>query len=204
MKTSKEYRVQSKKALVGNWGMAIAVTIIYGIAAGVLTSAGMGVATIVLGGALLVGYVFTMAGLYRKNKIEVEDLLHGFKDGRFGATIVMGVLTSIFTFLWSLLFVIPGIVAAYRYAMAPYILADHPEMSGSEAIEASKKLMDGKKGKLFCLQLSFIGWWILGALTFGILYIWITPWMQAAENAFYEDIKNEVPVAEQTENTVEE
>ena len=89
-------------------------------------------------------------------------------------------------------FVIPGIIAVYKYSMAPYILMDHPEMTGGEAITASKNLMKGKKWKLFCVEFSFIGWCLLGALTFGIAYIWIGPYMQATMAAFYEDIKDEV------------
>ena len=77
--------------------------------------------------------------------------------------------------------------------MAPYILMDHPEMTGGEAITASKNLMKGKKWKLFCLEFSFIGWILLSILTFGILLLWIEPWMQAAMAAFYESIKDEVP-----------
>jgi len=77
--------------------------------------------------------------------------------------------------------------------MAPYILADNPELSGNDAITASRKLMDGKKARLFCLDFSFIGWIILSVLTFGILFLWVGPWMEAARADFYESIKDEVP-----------
>ncbi|MBP5599690.1 MAG: DUF975 family protein, partial [Lachnospiraceae bacterium] len=116
----------------------------------------------------------------------------GFKKPGFSATIGLNVKMAIFILLWTLLFYIPGIIAVFKYSMAPYILMDHPEMTGGEAITASKNLMKGKKWKLFCVEFSFIGWCLLGALTFGIAYIWIGPYMQATVAAFYEDIKDEV------------
>lgn len=92
---------------------------------------------------------------------------------------------SLFIFLWSLLLVVPGIIAAYRYSMAPYLMAEYPDMGIREAVNRSKELMDGNKGRLFCLDLSFIGWWLLSALTFGILGLWIAPYMLTARAAFY-------------------
>ena len=91
-------------------------------------------------------------------------------------------------FLWMLLFIIPGIVAAYRYAMTSFILAENPELTAGEAINCSKELMDGNKWRLFCLNFSFIGWIILCGFTLGIGYLWLTPYEQAANAAFYRDI----------------
>ena len=151
------------------------------------------IGTLILSGPLMVGVSAAFVGMFRRDKIEFNDLFRAF-DSNFGNPLVMGLLQTIFIFLWSLLFVIPGIVASYRYSMAPYILADNPEMDGKAALDSSKKLMYGKKGKLFCLHLSFIGWIILSAFTFGILYIcYVAPYMQAATTAFYESIKYEVP-----------
>ena len=93
-----------------------------------------------------------------------------------------------YTFLWSLLFIIPGIIATYSYAMTGYILAEHPELTASEAIERSKEMMSGNRFRLFCLQLSFIGWAILCAFTFGIGYLWLGPYREAATAAFYREI----------------
>ena len=92
-------------------------------------------------------------------------------------------------FLWTLLFIVPGIIAAYRYSQAPYLLADHPDMTASQAIAESGRLMQGRKWRLFCLQISFIGWNLLSALTLGILHIfYVGPYMQAAFACFHRDL----------------
>ncbi|MBQ7432327.1 MAG: DUF975 family protein [Lachnospiraceae bacterium] len=93
--------------------------------------------------------------------------------------------TFLKVFLWSLLLVIPGIIAAYRYAMAPYLMAEYPDMGISEAIERSKELMDGHKMDLFLLHLSFIGWAFLCIFTLGIGLLWLNPYMNVSEAEFY-------------------
>ena len=104
-------------------------------------------------------------------------------------------LQAVYTFLWSLLLVIPGIVKSYSYAMTNYILLDEPELRYDAAIEKSMKLMAGNKMKLFLLDLSFIGWALLCVLTFGIGVFWLKPYVSTAHAAFYEDIKNNLQVA---------
>ena len=94
-------------------------------------------------------------------------------------------MTSLLIFLWTLLLIIPGIVASYRYALAPYLMAENPDMGVMEAIARSKELMKGNKWRLFCLELSFIGWHLLCMLTLGIGYLWLAPYRNAAETAFY-------------------
>ena len=106
-------------------------------------------------------------------------------------------LVGVFTFLWSLLFIIPGIIASYSYAMTPYILAEHPEIGVMDAINASKKMMSGNKFRLFCLHFSFLGWDILSLLTFGILRFWLQPYKETANAAFYREISG---TAAQTQN----
>ena len=100
-------------------------------------------------------------------------------------------LRNLFTFLWSLLFIIPGIIKFYEYRMIPYILAENPTLSYKEAFELSKKMMYGQKWKTFVLDLSFIGWYILSLLTFGLLIIfWIAPYMRATNVELYVCLKN--------------
>ena len=92
----------------------------------------------------------------------------------------LNILIAIFTFLWSLLFIIPGIVKAYSYAMTPYIVHDNPEMPVRECIRQSQRMMKGYKMKLFLLDLSFIGWILLGIFSFGIGLLWVLPYMETA------------------------
>ena len=189
-------------ALRGHWGIAIVVTLLWTLIYTAISASI--ILALILGGALMVGLARAFIRLYRYGDMHVEDMFYGFYNGRFTNTISMYLQIILYTFLWSLLFVIPGIIAAYRYSMAHYILMDHPEMTGSEAIEASKALMTGRKWKLFCLQFSFIGWYLLGALTFGILYIWIAPYETMAEAAFYDSIADEIGGVDREETTSED
>lgn len=110
-------------------------------------------------------------------------LFSGFSQ--FWRVFSMNLLMGVFIFLWSLLLLIPGIVMACAYSQAPFIMLEHPEMSALECISESKKMMEGRKFDWFVLQLSFIGWWMLSSLTFGVLNIWITPYRQTANAGFY-------------------
>ena len=97
---------------------------------------------------------------------------------------------DLFTVLWTLLFIIPGIVKSYEYQMIPYLLADNPQMTKEQAFEESKRMMQGQKWKAFVLDLSFIGWNILSALTLGILGIfYVQPYMDATHAALYEALR---------------
>ncbi|HHV09035.1 MAG TPA: DUF975 family protein [Clostridiales bacterium] len=106
----------------------------------------------------------------------------------FGRAFLLRLLMTIFTFLWTLLLIIPGIIAVYSYAMAPYILEENPGMTATEAITCSKEMMRGNKWRLFCLQISFIGWVILCIFTCGIGFLWLSPYMAMAEVAFFYDV----------------
>ena len=103
-------------------------------------------------------------------------------------------LVMLFTFLWSLLFIIPGIVKCFSYSMTPFILEEHPELGANEAIDHSRAMMKGHKFDLFWLILSFIGWGFLCLFTFGIGYLWLTPYMDTSVAAFYEDVKADYEV----------
>ena len=98
-------------------------------------------------------------------------------------------LMSIFLLLWFLLFIIPGIIKCFSYAMTPFILEERPDLSANEAIDHSRAMMKGRKFDLFWLYLSFIGWGFLCIFTAGIGFLWLIPYMQTALAAFYEDVK---------------
>ena len=98
-------------------------------------------------------------------------------------------LKSLFIGLWSLLFVIPGVIKAYEYRMVPYLLAEHPEMSSGEIFARSKEMMQGNKWDTFVLDISFVGWVLLSGITFGVLYIfWVGPYIAATDAALYHRI----------------
>lgn len=123
-------------------------------------------AQFVIGGSVSIGHNRFCLKLVDGEQARFEDLFSGFDI--FGNAFVLNLLITLKVLAWSLLFVIPGIVAAYRYSMATYILTENPNMQATEAIERSKALMDGRKGDLFRLDLSFIGWALLAVLTAGI------------------------------------
>lgn len=102
-----------------------------------------------------------------------------------------GFLMMLFTYLWMLLLIIPGIVKAFAYSMTPYILKDNPELTANQAINLSVKMMKGHKFDLFYLELSFIGWGILSVFTLGLGYLWLMPYMYTSMAAFYQDVKND-------------
>lgn len=142
---------------------------------------------IILGGVIQLGYAKFLLKQHDGEEHQVKDLFsyfHHFKTG-----FCQGFLRGLYTVLWSLLFVIPGIVASYRYAMTPYILAEYPELTASEAITRSKWMMQGHKWRLFCLDFSFIGWNLLCGLTGNLGYIALNPYTNAARTAFYRDLQ---------------
>lgn len=122
------------------------------------------------------------------------DAFSGFDD--FWSAFKVQFLVGLFTFLWSLLFVIPGIIKSISYSMSMYILAENKGKGALECINESKQMTNGHKGELFVLGLSFIGWALLGAITFGIAYIWVYPYMQATYANAYYSLKPAAPVEE--------
>lgn len=143
----------------------------------------------VLGSVVRLGYVRYNLRLIDGHMAQIGDLFTCF--GRFLDAILLRLLIFVFTLLWSLLFVIPGIVAGYSYAMAPYIMAEDPECTPMEAIRRSKSLMDGHKMELFILELSFIGWHILSIMTLGLGSLFLVPYTSAATAAFYRDLQSQ-------------
>lgn len=114
-----------------------------------------------------------------------------YKEGidNYGSYLVTGVLVNVFTVLWSLLFVVPGIIKSLSYSQANYVIHDNPRLKGKEAIEISKRMTNGFKGDLFSMYLSFIGWYILVGLTGGILSIYVTPYVETTAAMYYENLK---------------
>ncbi|MDL2257834.1 DUF975 family protein [Eubacteriales bacterium OttesenSCG-928-K08] len=136
-----------------------------------------------IGGATELGVCTVFSRLNLGERPEFKDLFSRFSI--FGKALGLRLFMNLFIMLWSLLLIIPGIVASYRYALAPYIMAEYPDIGIREAVNRSKELMQGHKGDLFAMNLSFIGWSFLCLFTLGIGYLWLNPYMQAANAAFY-------------------
>ena len=148
-----------------------------------------GFAAFFLGGVLQMGYADFLLKQHDGKETAFNDLFSKFDY--FGTGFAQRFLRSLYTFLWSLLFIIPGIIKGYAYAMTPFILAEHPELTASQAIRLSEDLMDGHKSDLFMLDLSFIGWNILVTLTWNLGNIALNPYKNAAHAAFYRQLQAE-------------
>ena len=143
--------------------------------------------TLIIGGAISLGYAKFNLNLINRNNPKVEDLFS--QMNRYKAGFVMRFFRGLYILIGLLLLVVPGFIALYAYSMAPYILYENPDMTGREALKASKELMKGNKWRLFCLGFSFIGWNILCSFTLGIGGLLLHPYQEAAGAAFYREIK---------------
>lgn len=180
--SAKECRVQSWDRLRGTYWMVLVVTLIIGAVMG----SNVAIVGLILTGPALVGQAAYLLNLWRTDSKgdDFEVLFKGIKDNVTN-NIVAFILRTIFVFLWTLLLIIPGIIKALAYSQTFYLLADHPELQAMEAIEKSQQLMRGHKGRLLWLNLSFIGWYLLGALAFGVGAIFVVPYHQMALANFY-------------------
>lgn len=214
--TRKELKDNAKQSLRGNWGWAIIVFLITAIIVGIFTGAGhwldetyinydgtnifyqfaSPIGSILLWIGSFIGLSRNIAFLeLRDDQKEEKPYMAAFSvftENRFGPELINFVLVSIFTFLWTWLLIIPGIIKAYSYSMTPYIVKDMvasgKQVGATDGINASKELMKGHKMALFIFDLSFLGWNILAAITCGIGYLWVTPYYQTAKANFYRRI----------------
>ena len=177
--------------LAASLGLIISASIIAACAA---------VIFIVVSSAATVGYAKFNLDLVDRKEVSYSPIVNYFRYWKVSSAAAL--LKTLYTVLWSLLFFIPGIIAYYRYSMVSYILAEFPEITATEALETSKKMMKGNKGRLFRLDLSFIGWGLLNLLTLGIGSVVLSPYMSAARADFYREISGTRLAPE--ENTDEE
>ncbi|MGX7174046.1 DUF975 family protein [Enterococcus ratti] len=163
-------------------------------------SSGGGIVSGVISALFMSGISWTYLDILRGTKTQIvpfKDAFRAFTKSFFGGVILLAILLSIFTSLWALLLVIPGIIKIYSYSQSYFIYYDVVAQTGEkprvlDTITASRKLMNGYKGKLFWLDLSFIGWHILAILTAGIGYLWLNPYITATKAAFYEQLPKKV------------
>lgn len=199
MRTNTELKSEALEALGGNWGTAVGLFLVVSLVSGAASFVGMipvigWIAVIFLTGTLIAGLNIFSLNLLKGSGI-FEDGFKGFNDFvRLGSGYFM---VTLFTMLWSLLLIVPGIIKTYSYAMTMYIMIEDPEIGVMDAILKSREMMDGNKMDLVVLQLSFIGWVLLTMFTLGIGTLWLTPYYYATLTAFYNDIKPEVRTVEE-------
>ena len=163
------------------------VGMITGLLAGIATV----VILIVLVAKVFVGNLLKMGGyrffiLNQTAQPGIGTLLDGFRSGHYVNIVLTMFLRDLFTALWSLLLVVPGIVKHYEYLMVPYIIAENPAMDYKEAFQISKQMMDGEKMEAFIMDLSFLGWYLLSAVTCGLLAVfYVNPYVQASFAEMY-------------------
>ncbi|WP_129688647.1 DUF975 family protein [Gottfriedia acidiceleris] len=218
----------AKNRLSGNWGKAILTLVVFGVLQGLIylllngpvnhhyTGSIFldldqqdlipgGIQTVIeivnailntlLGYGLLVYFI----KLIRNEEKSISDIFFYFKSGhQFIRGIIVGFLVTLFTVLWTLLLIIPGIIKAIAYSQVGYILKDYPDMNALDAITLSRRMMDGYKWKFFLLGLSFIGWGLLVIITFGLALFYVAPYFYASQAQFYEEVKEAYEAKKET------
>ena len=187
-KNSQYFRTVAKQKCQMYGNILALIYLVYALIAGLAGGASqvLAVVGIVISGPFIYSLHFISKKVYHAREVKIDNLFDGFKV--FTKTLVIYLLNTIFVTLWSLLFIIPGIIKYYAYSMAYYVSIDNPDMTADECITESRKIMDGNKMRLFCLQMSYLGWIILSIFTFGILLLWVAPKMQVATYAFYYEV----------------
>ncbi len=213
---AKDYRDLARQRLADNWKTAVIAALIAWFLGGLLISTSLNISIeigdkvytipsvqnwllnllhiggilsivqFVIGGPVKLGYATHLLKQHDGEKAEVNDLFCQFH--RFGDGFCLYLLTGLFIVLWMLLLIVPGIIAIFNYAMAPFIMSENENMTASEALRASKDLMKGHRWQLFCLGFSFIGWDLVSVLTLGVGALFVNPYMNTAYAAFYREI----------------
>jgi uncharacterized membrane protein len=228
-------RARARAALTGNWQQAIIAMLIYFVFINLIpsvidsllgwtfmmpgdipvTGSPSWLYLLLVSGPFTLGLVAYFMGLFRHRETQPNRVFEGFDQ--FGKAFVLSLVMGIFIFLWALLFIIPGIIAAFRYSQAFYIMYDNPQLSAMECLNESKRIMAGNKAKIFTLSLSFIGWAILASLPSGIYsamfidlnevptlldnlfmfafsagFLWVGAYYYTALLAFYELLKGNI------------
>lgn len=135
------------------------------------------------------GAIHIYLAILHQEPWSLDFLGKGFKP--YWRCVGLAFLRSLYSFLWSLLFVIPGIIKWISYSQAMYLLSEHPHLEPNEALAESAKMMEGHKWKYFVMQLSFFGWILLSCLTCGILLVYVIPYMQETTAVFYRSLRKE-------------
>lgn len=187
MPSNSKIRSDARHALSGNWAQPVLTTLVYSLIESAASS-------LLLVGLLILcplefGFKHTFLRFMRGERKDemVGDQFKVFNE--YSRYLGGSLLVALYTFLWCLLLIVPGIIKSYSYAMTPYIMLDNPNMDSEDCIHRSREMMHGYKWKLFCLDLSFIGWAILCLFTLGIGFFWLQPYIECSRAQFYEELK---------------
>ncbi|PKK97101.1 MAG: hypothetical protein CVV58_02995 [Tenericutes bacterium HGW-Tenericutes-3] len=211
------YKEKAKKLMEGKYGIVIPILLIFAVVQGVISSLGarfqpkyeidwetfervlvregnqpmsliFSVIAFVVGAIILYSATKMFIQTSNDEKPVIEQIVvAGIKEQPL-RTLALQFLIGLYVFLWSLLFVIPGIIKAYAYSMSFYLIQRKPDLNATEAIDMSKKITTGYKSDLFVLDLSYFGWYFLGLFTFGILWLWVAPKHRTAKTLYYNEI----------------
>lgn len=186
--SNRDLMTNARTQLHGKWGSVILVMLVYILVCvipGSIPKVGW-LVSLIIGGPFSFGLCYYFLSFSRDKKPLVDDLFKGFSV--FGKTLVTYLLMLLFIILWTLLLIVPGIIAAISYSMTFYLMADNNELSGQAALAKSKELMNGNKYRYFCLMCRFIGWFLLSILTLGIGFLWLVPYFMTSNAKFYENL----------------
>ena len=192
--TCQELRDRAWNSLTGKYWSLIIMLLVFALISGAAGSFTMGLLSLL---TLPMSYALSVAFLNVSRtqcNPQLESMFTVYRDNFLKAFLVP-LLQGLFVFLWSLLFVIPGVIMAYAYSMAIYVANDNPDMQAMDAIRKSRELMDGHKWDLFVLDLSFIGWILLCLLTCGIGFFFLAPYIEMAHVEFYRELTEQATEA---------
>lgn len=200
MLTRAQIKANARKALGGNlfgekWMLALVICLVYSLVLGAASYTFLGV--LILYGPLTIGLNAAMLAASRESRaVDIGEMFKNGFSSDFGRALLVGLMKTIFLMLWSFLFCIPGIIKTYSYALAETIAYDRPELSWRECIDESRRLMNGHKFELFIQDLSFIGWFFVGALCLGVGSLWVTPYYMQSRIEFYRALTDDYNVVD--------
>ena len=217
MKTNAQIRQETLSSMKGNWGSGMAVVVVYVLIAIVISCIATSLGELFITGVdplskslselsaqfvsgimnLLLVYpmefavmMMFLAFIRGEQSLTVGGVFKAFNSKYYGKSVGVLWLAHIFTFLWALLLIVPGIIKGLSYSLAPYILADNMELTANEAIEKSMKMMKGHKMQLFLILLGYAGFALLSVVALCIPLLWLTPYYQSVMAKFYEEVKS--------------
>lgn len=184
----------ARESLQGKWGLAIGTFVIYLLIVGAIQAVAQvaplaGLVSLIIAGPFAVGIAKFSLALSRNNDPKTSQIFEGFNN--FGSCLATYLLMVLYIILWSLLLIVPGIIAAISYSMSFFILSEEPTLSAQDVLKKSKEMMDGYKLKFFYLGLRFFLLGLLCILTLGIGFFWLLPYIQVTTAKFYDDLKGE-------------